>query len=71
MYPGHCVALVMNDTLAKKTTTTKQNKQRKKGTKIIYYSKHITIQYCMYSTMIRFIPGARFSQILATSRVIF
>ena len=68
----------MNDTPTKKNKkkNKKKTKQRQKGTNIIIniidiIIQRITIQYCMYSTMIWFIPGARFSQILATSRVIF
>ena len=67
----------MNDSPTKKNKkkNKKKTKQRQKGTNIIniidIIIQRITIQYCMYSTMIWFIPGARFSQILATSRVIF
>ena len=67
----------MNDTPTKKNKTKNKTKtkQRQKGTNIIniidIIIQRITIQYCMYSTMIWFIPRARFSQILATSRVIF
>ena len=49
----------------------KANKQGQNRTNIIDYSKSITIQHCMYSKMIRFIPAVLFSQILATFRVIF
>ena len=59
MYPGHCVALVMNDTPTKKKqkkNKKKTKKKKQKGTNIIniidIIIQRITIQYCMYSTMI-------------------
>ena len=38
----------------------KRSKQRQNGTKIIDYSKRVTIQYCTYYIMIRFVPGGSF-----------
>ena len=38
----------------------KRSKQRQNGTKIIDYSKRVTIQYCTYYIMIRFFPGGSF-----------
>ena len=49
----------------------KRSKQRQNGTKIIDYYKRVTIQYCTYYIMIRFVPGSRFSHVLVTSQVIF
>ena len=39
----------------------KANKQGQNRTNIIDYSKRITIQHCVYSKMIRFIPAVLFS----------
>ena len=49
----------------------KRSQQRQNGTKIIDYYKRVTIQYCTYYIMIRFVPGSRFSHVLVTSQVIF